>query len=889
MIEKKPLKLLMIEDSEADALLLLNGLRRGGFEPEWQRVQTEPALRDALEKKGWDIVLCDYLMPQLDAPHALKTLRNADQEVPVIVVSGTVGEDIAVEVLKLGANDYLLKDNLTRLIPAVERELQDAELRRKRTAAELQRRRAEESLRLSEERYRVLFQGSPTPMWVCDRTTLRFLAVNSAAVNHYGFSEEEFLQMSLLDIRPPEDAEELRKRLGEADNAGPRTRSIQRHRKQDGSIIFVDVITEPIRFGRMMARIVVANDITERKQAEEELTRIKMAVEHATDAICISDPAGEAIFHNQAFATLLGYTAEQLNAEGGICALFSRRAQCEAAFRETARGGSWSGNALLRTAGDGAIELFLRANAVKDATGAVVASIFMGTDLRAQKQAQSKIEEQAALLDRATDAILVIDLHGAVQYWNRSAERVFGWMAEDALGRKVPDFLFKEPHRFDEALPVVLRKGEWTGDLAKLTSAGREVLVEARWTLLRDELGDPKSILLIDTDITEKKRLEAQYFRAQRMESIGTLAGGIAHDLNNVLGPIILAIDLLKMSNTNPRDRELLETMETSAARGAEMVKQVLSYARGIEGRRLLLRPETLIREMQKITSDTFPKSISVHTDLPDRLPHLAGDPTQLHQVLLNLCVNARDAMPEGGRLRLGAASTHIDEHFAVMQPGAEPGPYVVMEVGDSGVGMSQEVKEKIFEPFFTTKDVGKGTGLGLSTTQAIVKSHGGFVTVESEIGLGTTFRIYLPAEREEPDDEESDDEDELPHGRGETILLIDDEAAVLAITGRTLLAFGYKVRTARDGAEGIATYAQHPSEIAAVVTDMMMPVMDGVATIRALKRLDPEVRIIAASGISTKNSAAQVASEGVKCFLPKPYTAELLLKALDELLHGEK
>ncbi|MEZ0255867.1 MAG: ATP-binding protein, partial [Chthoniobacter sp.] len=524
----------------------------------------------------------------------------------------------------------------------------------------------------------------------------------------------------------------------------------------------------------------------------------------------------------------------------------------------------------------------------RDTEGRVITTSIVATDLREQKRAQGKIEEQAALLDHAQDAIFVHDLSGRINYWNKSARRVFGWTKKDVTGRRVQDILYETPEPFDEAMTELLRHGTWAGELHQVHRDNKEVLVEGRWTLVRDDFGDPKSVLSINTDITEKKKLESQFLRAQRMESIGTLAGGIAHDLNNVLGPIIMAVDLFKLKMTDPQDLELLETVAVSARRGADMVRQVLSFARGLEGQRALVRPSQLITEVQRIARDTFPKFISVQVTGQENTWSLLGDPTQLHQVLLNLCVNARDAMPNGGILTLRAANLHIDSQFAAMHPDAKPGPYVVMEIADTGIGMTADVIEKIFEPFFTTKEIGKGTGLGLSTTLAIVRSHGGFATVESIPGKGTKFRVHLPAEPDGAEVSHGDSQSEFPRGHEELVLVIDDEASVRSITSQTLTAFGYRVVTAVDGAEGVAKYAQHMLEIAAVVTDMMMPVMDGVATIRALSRLNPLVKIIAASGLATKGAEAEAAGAGVKLFLPKPYTASSLLVALRDLLHPQ-
>ena len=876
---------LLVEDSQTDAELLVAALRKGGFAPDWMRAEDEETLRAALRAREWEIVFCDYSLPRFDAPNAIRVLRECGCDAPIIIVSGAVGEDLAVESLRQGASDYLPKNNLRRLVPAVERELRDAEARRLQHLSEAKKHFAEEAMRASEERYRVLFERNPIPMWVYDRASWRFLQVNEAAIAHYGYSREEFLALSVMDLRPPEDVPQLLQTIGDRRNDAPLTRGTWRHRKKDGSVIFVEVVTQPINYGGHKARIAQALDITERKVAEQELTRIKMAVDFAADAIAILDEAGASVYHNRVFEDLLGCTPAQLNAAGGVRSLFIHQQVADEVFSVVSQVGSWAGDAYLTCHGNRPVQLFLRANAARDSDGKIITTSIVCTDLREQKRAQGKIEEQAALLDHAQDAIIVHDLGGRINYWNKSARRVFGWTTDEVTGRRVQDILYEAPESFDDAMGQLLRQGTWTGELPQRNRDDKDVLVEGRWTLVRDEFGDPKSVLSINTDITEKKKLESQFLRAQRMESIGTLAGGIAHDLNNVLGPIIMAVDLFKLKMTDPGDLELLETVAVSARRGADMVKQVLSFARGLEGQRTLIHALQLMKEIQRIARDTFPKFISVHVSAPDDTWSLLGDPTQLHQVLLNLCVNARDAMPQGGRLNLSASNLRIDSQFAGMHPDAQPGAYVVLEISDTGTGMPPDVIEKIFEPFFTTKEIGKGTGLGLSTTLAIIRSHNGFVTVDSTPGQGTRFRVHLPAELDDSEAHPSEHHGEFPRGEGEYILIIDDEASVRSITSQTLEAFGYRVVTAVDGAEGVAKYAQHMKEIAAVVTDMMMPVMDGVATIRALSRLNPNVKIIAASGLATKGAEAEAAGAGTKIFLPKPYTASALLVALRDLL----
>jgi nitrogen-specific signal transduction histidine kinase/ActR/RegA family two-component response regulator len=393
-------------------------------------------------------------------------------------------------------------------------------------------------------------------------------------------------------------------------------------------------------------------------------------------------------------------------------------------------------------------------------------------------------------------------------------------------------------------------------------------------------------VIAINTDITERKKIEAQLLRAQRMESIGALSGGIAHDLNNILAPIMMATQLLKETASDDQAKRMLETIEVSSKRGADIVRQVLSFARGSDGERAEIKLGTLLKEIATITRETFPKNIQIDYSVPDDIWTVLGDPTQLHQLLLNLCVNSRDAMPRGGTITISVENFVVDETYAGLHPEAKIGSYVSISVTDTGTGIPPPVLSKIFEPFFTTKTLGSGTGLGLSTVMAIVKNNNGFINVYSEVGRGTTIRSFFPAVHGLPLELHAGTATETsPRGNGETVLVVDDEASILVITGQTLEAFGYVPLTARDGAEAVAIYAQNPDRIALVLTDMSMPVMDGPSTIKALRRINPSIRIIGASGLQSNGTEAARTNLRLDYFLPKPYTTETLLKVLRQAL----
>lgn len=368
-------------------------------------------------------------------------------------------------------------------------------------------------------------------------------------------------------------------------------------------------------------------------------------------------------------------------------------------------------------------------------------------DVTQQKQAEQKIFEQGLLLDVSTDAIVVRDIQNQILFWNKGAERLYNWMAEEVVGKNVLQLLYKDiSPQLKDAYLRVMNTGEWRGELHQLTREGKVIIVESRWTLIKDDNGQPKSILSVNTEITQQKQLEAQLLRSQRLESIGTLAGGIVHDLNNILSPILMSVQLLQKKLPDSQSQQILQTLENNVKRGANLLKQVLSFARGVEGKRTIVQIQPLIEEIEQIIAQTFPKSIICQIDIPKNLWCIRGDTTQLHQVLINLVVNARDAMPNGGTLRIEAENLVIGEHSAQINIDAKVGSYIAIVVTDTGMGMSSKVQQRIFEPFFTTKEVDKGTGLGLSTALGIIKNHGGFLNVYSQVGRGTQFTLYLPA-----------------------------------------------------------------------------------------------------------------------------------------------
>ncbi len=522
-----------------------------------------------------------------------------------------------------------------------------------------------------------------------------------------------------------------------------------------------------------------------------------------------------------------------------------------------------------------------------DEVGRVTGAVNLLVDVTEQTQALETIREQAALLDAASDAIYVRDLQHTIIYWNKGAETVYGWTRSEALGRKANE-LFSVDEQFTAAHEALLRDGTWSGELTNTVKPGNHVHAFCRWTLVRDDEGRPKSVLVINTDMTEKQQLLEQFHQAQHLECLGTLASEIAHDLNNILTSILMTASLVRESIKNPEDLRIIDLMEGCALRGAEVVKQILAFARGLPGNRGPVQLRRLFQEMTSIVEKTFPRNIAFKNDAPKDLWLVQANVGQLHQVLMNLCINARDAMPDGGSLSLRASNVMVDELLARAESGARPGPHVCVTVADTGCGIPADQFDKISTPFFTTKDTGKGTGLGLSTVLSIVKNHAGFVKINSKIPGGTVFQVYLPAQPEMKPEAPSGKEKLPPKSNQELVLLVDDEIAMRNVIERALTGHGYRVLSASNGFDAANMILEHRSELRALITDATMPLIDGPGLVRRLKELEIEIPVICMSELdlnpSTNGLRENLTDLGVKVFLQKPFQLVALLWLLHRL-----
>jgi PAS domain S-box-containing protein len=632
-------------------------------------------------------------------------------------------------------------------------------------------------------------------------------------------------------------------------------------------------------------------EISARQKAVRELTDKARLLDLSNDAIIAHGLDNKITSWNKGAERLYGWTCSEVigkDMHSFLNTEFSRpRVEIEEQLR---REGNFIGEAV-QIARDGRRIASLCRWVLDREKDTILTSY---TDITERKRAEEALRESEeryrTLFGSVPMAVYACDRNGVIQQYNPVATEL--WGREPLRGVEcycgstrlwMPDGNLLPPD--ENPMVEVLRTGVPAFNVERVIERpdGSRAPALFNFAAVKNGAGEITGAITSFMDLTERKRLEQQFLRSQRMESIGRLAGGIAHDLNNALGPIITALDLLKMKFSDPDSQELIEIIDASAQRGADMVRQVLYFARGVEGRRVEVRVQDLVRDIEKIVNETFLRHIQIQTHVPQDLWPVVGDSTQLHQVLINLCINGRDAMQNGGVLIVSAEKHHIDAQGASfgLDSQAKPGPYVLLEVKDSGAGMSPQMMENIFDPFFTTKESGKGTGLGLSTSLAIVKSHGGFIRVASELGKGTTFQVFIPAQTNPSSPAPHSVAPEKPRGHGELILVVDDEASIRQITQSTLEAFGYRVVLASDGAEAVAIFKMRRAEIDLVLTDMTMPVMEGPEAIRILRSVNPKLRIIGASGLTSLSYAATLTSLGVKHILSKPYTAETLLKII--------
>jgi len=774
-----------------------------------------------------------------------------------------------------------------------------------------ERKQAELELRESEAKLRAIFESSRDAIGV-SKNGVHILA-NPAYLRLFGFtSNDEIFGKSIVDSIAPSHRQQVIENFSNRNAGKPVPRFYEaRGLRVDGTEFDSEVSVSTYALGGEVYSLASIRDITERKKAEAALVRneaeLAAIYDHAPVMMLLISQDLKVRRLNQAALEFSGKTPQESlglcpgDLLGCIHALDDPRGcgfgmDCgNCALRRQVLDTMQAGIACQRSEtayrfvrNHEVIDMTLLASTAQVKIGGEAIVLLCLEDVSQQKQAELRVREQAALLDVTQDAIFVLDLDETVTYWNRAAERIYGWTVVEAVGRKLTA-LFPDVTEGESAMMrrETSEHKVWSGEVRRVDRTGKVLIIQRRANLLRDPDGEPRGFLLVETNITEAKRVEEQFLRAQRLDSLGSLAGGVAHDLNNVFTPIMMSIEMLGALTREAHDKEMVQLLGDSTRRGADIVRQLLLFSRGTNSPREEVNVTLVVRELRRMMAETFPKSISISTQAPTDLWPVHGDQTQLHQVLLNLCVNARDAMPQGGRLKVTAENVHVDEDFAALQFEARPGPYVFLRVSDSGTGIQPEIIDKIFDPFFTTKPIGQGTGLGLSAALGIVRSHRGFVTVKSQPGSGSEFGVYLPAKISTGGKESGGAASEPPGGRGELVLVVDDEPSIRAMLERTLKKFGYQVACVADGREAVAFIGAHGDEVQLVITDVMMPNMGGVQLVHTLRQDRPQMPFLAISGMQGHRADFEKMPQPRIRNLAKPFSIDALLVAVREAIEN--
>jgi PAS domain S-box-containing protein len=750
-----------------------------------------------------------------------------------------------------------------------------------------QRKQAEEALAQQERRQSSLFRALPAGVGQVKNRVL--LEVNQRVCEMTGYSMEELIGKGARLLYATQEAyEQVGHRLY-SDSPDRTIGSIETHwRRKDGTS--VDVLLSSCRLDAEDPThlVITVTDITELKRAQAQLNILSQAIEQSPVSVMITNPRGEIEYVNAHFTEITGYQPNEVSGKNPRLLQSGQtpRESYQELWRTLTSGGRWYGQFCNKKRNGELFWEFASISPIRNPQGVLTHFLAFKEDVTERRKSHERMREQAALLDQTQDAILVLGLNRRITYYNRSAKEFYVGSGVALLGRVADEILFPaQPARCAEVCNMTIQRGEWSGELRVPRDQGQVRILRSRWALIRDAAGQPQDILVTNTDITDQKRLEDQFLRAQRMESVGTLAGGVAHDLNNILTPILMATEVFRPVVQGTDHEPVLDMLTDSVHRGAGIVRQLLMFGRGVTGQSADLQPRSLIKEMAKVIKETFPKNIAFEQRLTTDLWLIHADPTQIHQVLMNLCVNARDAMPDGGDLTITAENVTLDEFFVEANPEAKLGRYVLLQVSDTGTGIPLAILDRIFDPFFTTKEQGKGTGLGLSTVLGIVKGHGGFVQVCTSPTEGTTFKVYLPASESATVQPATSQLSHLPRGNAELVLVVDDEEAIRNVARRILEKNGYRVIVATNGAEGLVTYAHNMDLIRVVLTDMMMPAMDGVTLIRSLRSYTPELPIIAMSGLLEQEQESAKSGAKIDGFISKPFSSERLLVALHEVL----
>ena len=880
----QPITVLLVEDNPGDARLILELL--GEVQSQAFDLERVDRLDDALARlthTGVDVVLLDLGLPDSQGLDTFVRARQRHPAEPIVVISGLDDEQVALQAVRLGAQDYLVKGRIEGHLLA--RVLRHA----------IERKHAEEELRLAQEQYRMLFESTPLSSWVFDLNTHAILAVNDAAVLHYGYPRAEFLTLRIEDLRPAEDVPALEGYLDTL-RAGVHSAGAWRHRKKDGTVITVEINGHPLSWEGRDAELVVLHDVTERRRSEAALRQSEQTyrslVDNAPYGIYRSSVDGRFLSVNPALVTMLGYgsATEVLELDLGrdVYADAAERARLVARDEP---GETYALETTWKRRDGRPITVRLTGRAEGSADREIAYSETVVEDITERRKAEEALAERErrfrALIENSTDAIAMFAPDGRITYASPATASVLGYDSAEFEARNAFDLI--HPEDLARIRPDLI-KG--------LRGSERKVALEARvrhrdgsWRLCEgmftNLLRDPAvgAVVANYRDVTERRGLEQQLRQAQKMEAVGRLAGGVAHDFNNVLTAIFGYADLVleEMPADSPA-RQDLEEIRKAAQRASALTRQLLAFSRQQVLEPVVLSMNDLAQDIDNMVHRLVGEDVELRLSLSADVGNVRADPGQLTQVIMNLAVNARDAMPAGGKLLIETANADLAEQYAELHQPVIPGHYVMLAVSDTGTGMDAETRARIFEPFFTTKERGKGTGLGLSTVYGIVKQSGGYIWVYSEPGRGTTFKVYLPRV-DAPAQPVAAPREAGTVAGVETILLAEDDEMLRPLAKGLLEKLGYTVLEAENATQALARAGAHTGPIQLLVADVVMPGASGRELARRLADARPDTRVLYVSGYTDDAIVHHGMLEPGLNFLQKPFTPAALARKVRDVL----
>ncbi len=882
---KKPLKLLVIEDRLADFRLIERHLQKGGLTARCHCVAQLADLQAAIEKGGWDAVLSDYNVPKQIFKDTLDMLRARHPDLPVILVSGSIGEEMAVEFLKQGVSDFVLKDNLTRLVPALQRSQRDAVERRARQEAE-------STFRASEANFRAMFEMASIGMAQADPRTGQFLRVNQKMGTITGYTADELLGMTFSELTHPDDRQkgwEINERLVRGET--PDYHIEKRYVRKDGKVAWVNVNVTAIlnRAGQPVRTMATIEDITERKAAERRLqeneARLSIIFQHSPLGIVMSRlDDGRIMDVNAAFADLHGYTRDELvGRSSGELKMWAVPAQRDGMIRQLREQGTCKDLEIKARKRSGEICDLLVSVELIELAGEQF-TLGLVRDITGRKRVEESHTRLATVVEQAAETIVITDISGSILYANPAFEKTTGYTRAEAIGQN-PGILKSGKHdaEFYRRMWSVLERGEiWSGHFINRRKDGGLYEEEATISPVRDASGRIVNYVAVKRDVTREVQLEAQFRQSQKMEAIGQLAGGIAHDFNNILTVMFGNCNLLQLDFAeNPEALDKIAEIQKAGERAKDLVQQILTFSRQREQERQVVRLDSIVKEAAKFLRASLPTNIQIETNLSANAPTVLADPTQIYQVTINLGTNALHAMEgRSGRLTITLEAFQPDENLLKSHSRLRAIQYARLTIDDTGHGMDRKTLERIFEPFFTTKPIGKGTGLGLAVVHGIIESHDGVIMVESQPGQGTIFHLCFPAQTKDVL-MSGQMEGTIPCGQGQRILMVDDEIALTKAYQRLLKALNYEGTITTNPREAVSWVRENPARFDLVVTDLTMPQMNGLEVARQIRAIRVDLPIILATGFRATVTEQQLQETGIWELVEKPINMTTLAGVL--------